>query len=103
MIADVLKRETVTVAPFGALELRELSARAQIEIADAYRKDKQFEAAFIACKWGVVAWSDDSVEDISRAMPLHVANEIAGHIYRLSGFHEDAEKNSASALSVVSS
>jgi hypothetical protein len=103
MIKDILKRETVTIDLVGSIEIKELSARAQIEIAEAYRKEKSFDAAFIACKHGVVGWSDSTVEDISSSMPMKVINEIAQRIYKLSGFDEDEEKNLESAPSAVSS
>lgn len=103
MITNVLKHEFVIIEPFGKLEIQELSAKAQMEISEAYQKEEQFKATFIACQYGVIDWRGATIDDIANAMPLSAVQEVASHVLRLSGYNEDIEKNSVSALSVVSS
>lgn len=83
------------------LTIVELCAKAQIEIMEAIRDEKAIDTHFIACKYGVPEWAQESIEDISTSLPLKAAREISDAIYELSGV--DDAKNSESVPSEDSS
>lgn len=79
-----LKEGTVQVDSLnGSIKIRELSARAQIEIIEA--QDKPFEGVFIALRYGVPEWSGRQIDDLKDTLTLTQATELAGHIFALSG------------------
>lgn len=85
-----LKEKTVRVESIAdSILIRELSALAQIQIIEA--QETPFEGLFIACKFGVVDWSEKSVDEIKGLVTLSQASEIAGLVFELSGL--ETEKN----------
>ena len=85
-----LKTKAVRVESLGEdILVRELSARAQIEIIEA--AEKSFEGVFIAVHYGVPDWADRSIDDLKDQLTLSQATEIAGHVFTLSGVAD--EKN----------
>lgn len=101
-IHSMLKRKTINVDGIGEIEIQELSAKGQMAMSEAYKSERQFEATFIACQYGVPDWSGNTPDEIAAALPMVVIQEVAGAVLELSGFTEDVEKNSASAPNVVS-
>jgi len=94
-----LKQEEVRISSLGDfLTIRQLPARAQIEMIEA--QDKPFEGLFIACKHGVVAWHERSLDDIKDSITLEQASEISAAVFALSGVES---KNSESDPSEGSS
>ena len=77
------------------LELRGLSTAEHIEISDTKDGDEKFRGSLLTCKFGVVEWADESIEDIAKNVSIAAVNEIARHVYTLSGV--DMAKNSDSA------
>jgi hypothetical protein len=97
-----LKTEKVEIRSLGRkLQICELSAKAQIEIMEAIHMEQGLKSHFIACKYGVPEWNDETVDDLSINLPLRACTEIAEAIYKLSGI--DAAKNSESVPSEDSS
>lgn len=97
-----LKTKTVRIEALDReLGIVELCAKAQIEIMEAIRDEQAISTHFIACKYGVPEWAEESIESISTSLPLQAAREIAEAVYELSGI--DDAKNSESAPSEDSS
>lgn len=90
---SILKLKKVIVDPFGELTLRELHAKAQIELFEAIGKEEGPRSAFLACKYGVVEWETEDLDSLMTAMNISTANGIAKMVYELSGLGETAEKN----------
>ena len=88
----MLKTETVRIESLDEdIELRELSAKA---FSDSQEEDRGVMRAVISCKYGVVAWSDRSVDEIAESEPMRVITEIAYAVAKLSGaISEDDSKN----------
>lgn len=81
----MLKTSTAHIDALGeSIAVRELTARAQIEIIEA--ADRPFEGLFIACRYGVPAWSDKTVDQLKDELTLAQANEVAAAVFGLSGF-----------------
>ena len=99
---NYLKRKVVRIESLNdEIEIRQLSAKAQAEIIVAYRDEAhRYRAGFIAAKYGVPAWSDMSIDEISDALTMIQLNEINDAISELSGIDE---KNSVSTQSDSSS
>lgn len=99
---STLKTKTVDIKSLGqAIEIRELSAKAYIEIAEAKGKKSEVEMHALACLYGVTEWSDETVDDLLQNISVETINEIAPKIYRLSEVAE--AKNSDRVPSAVSS
>jgi hypothetical protein len=76
-------------------EIRELSTGAWIDLMEIYRNGGDRHAGTTVCKYGVVGWEIETVEDIEKSVPAKAMQELAEEIYALSGV--DLEKNSESA------
>jgi hypothetical protein len=97
-----LKTATVRIESLDRdLDIRELCAKAQIEILESHRADRSMDTYFIACKYGVPEWESETLEDISMKFSLHVLKEISDAVAKLAGL--DEAKNSDSAPSDDSS
>jgi hypothetical protein len=83
------------------LEISELCAKAQIEILECLRSEQTLNAYFIACKYGVLEWREETTDELSMKLPLQAAREVSDAIYKLSGL--DESKNSDSVPSEDSS
>jgi hypothetical protein len=91
-----------------ALQIRELSTRAQVEIMELHRAGSATHTAGLICKLCVVEWGEESVESIEGAVPPNALGEIAKAVYELSGITladvpQDDKKNSSIVLNVDSS
>lgn len=83
---SLLKTEKTQVDALGrVVALRELSAKAFADVVAAQRAEKGLEAAAIACKYGVIEWEKESVEDIMGSVTPFILNELASKIFELSG------------------
>jgi hypothetical protein len=97
---SLLKTATVRIESLGRdLEISELCAKAQIELLEFFRSDtgNKLHGHFIVCKYGVIEWQNESLDDLSLNIPLKVASEVADAIYKLSGIEDS--KNSESVPS----
>jgi hypothetical protein len=96
-----LIRESVKIERLGrALEIQELSARAQREISKQHESDPALAAAMVA-KFGVVEWCDETPEAILDAVGAKTLQDIGREVYRLTGV--ELAKNSEPAPSAGSS
>lgn len=97
-----LKTKTVRVDSLKRdFEIRELSARAQIELIELHREGRTEDSAALVCRYGVVGWDVHSIEEIESNLPAAALMELARSIYELSGV--DLEKNFDGVLSADSS
>ena len=96
---SLLKVESARIERLGiTLEIRELSGKAQAEVAAA---SSPLLAAAMVCKHGVVAWAEETPEAILESVGPKALMEIGQAIYQLSGI--DLAKNSEPAPSDGSS
>ena len=87
-----LRERQVVIESLGeSITIRELSARAQVKIIEA-QEQQGYAGMFIACRYGVPAWSEKSEDEIAEMITLAQAGEIAAAVFGLSGV-EDAGKN----------
>jgi hypothetical protein len=94
-----LREKQVFIDSLGeSLVVRELPSIGQLEILE--HQEKPFEGVFIACKYGVKAWSDLSLDEIKSMISMRQASEISSVVFELSGVDE---KNSESGPSADSS
>jgi hypothetical protein len=94
-----LKTGELTVESLGeTLQIRELSARAQIAFLELHRAGKSDQTAALVAKHGVPAWADETIEDIENSVPARALNEIAVAVFGLSNIvmpndADDTKKN----------
>ena len=91
-----LKTDKVRIESLGRdFEIKELSARAQIELIELNREGRAEDSAAVVCRYGVVGWEQETIESIESGLPPKALTEIARAIYELSGV--DLTKNSVGA------
>jgi hypothetical protein len=97
-----LKTDKVRIESLGReFDIRELSARAQIELIELGREGRAEDSAAVVCRYGVVGWEQETPEAIESSLPPKALTDLARAIYKLSGV--DLSKNSVGALSDDSS
>lgn len=92
-----LKQESVRIESIGqTLTIQQVSAAGNAEASVLYADGKTPHlAGAVICKYGVVEWANESIEDIANSLSTVQLDEITQAIYKLSSI--DA-KNSASTL-----
>jgi len=89
------------------LDIVELSAHSQMEVAEL-EKERTAVSLAAVCRFGVLVWQCESVEDIAKNVPLQVLSAIVREIYALSGITAqmdtaEGKKNSGNGLTDDSS
>lgn len=86
-----LKEQRVFVESIGeTLTIKQLPAIAQIQIMES-QESGAYDGLFVACKYGVVEWSEKTIDELKGILPMSLAVEVSGHVFALSG--DDSKKS----------